>query len=98
MQRFAEVGRELADIGRVWPRIAELGRSLRGFAEVCKAALKLIGITDADLAKGYYCDPNTKSDLGIVARPGIVIRLSRYFDKQLGFVNGVLVMPYSPLD
>ncbi len=61
-----------------------------GSAEVCRAALSLLGIGDADLQKGGYCDPTTKSDLRILARPGIVIRLSRNFDKQRGFVNGAL--------
>ena len=61
-----------------------------GSAEVCRAALTLIGLTESDLLKGGYCDPTTKSDLRIVARPGIVIRLSRNFDKQRGFVNGAL--------
>ena len=48
------------------------------------------GITDQDLAGGYYCDPATKSDLSIVAKPGVVVRLSRNFDKQRGFVNGAV--------
>ena len=34
------------------------------------------------------CDPTTKSDLGVVAKKGILLRLSRNFDKQRGFVNG----------
>ena len=63
-----------------------------GASEVCKAALTLVGVTDNDLKDGYFCDPTTKSDLRIVARPGIVIRLSRNFDKQRGFVNGALAV------
>ena len=62
----------------------------RGAAEVCQAALALEGITDEDLAGGYCCDPATKSDLSIVAKPGVVVRLSRNFDKQRGFVNGAV--------
>ena len=63
-----------------------------GASEVCKAALNLLGVTEEDLASGYFCDPSTKSDLRIVARPGIVIRLSRNFEKQRGFVNGALAV------
>ena len=62
----------------------------RGASEVCQAALALEGITAQDLAGGYYCDPATKSDLSIVAKPGVVVRLSRNFDKQRGFVNGAV--------
>ena len=49
-----------------------------------------LGITEAELATGYLCDPNTKSELRILARPGLLIRLRRNFDKQRGFVNGAL--------
>ena len=49
-----------------------------------------LGITEAELATGYLCDPSTKSELRILARPGLLIRLSRNFDKQRGFVNGAL--------
>ena len=61
-----------------------------GASEVCEAVLRLIGITQADLDQGYYCDPTTKSNLRMVAKPGVIIRLSRNFDKQRGFVNGAL--------
>ena len=61
-----------------------------GASQVCLAALRLRGITDADLASGYLCDPTTKSELRILARSGLLIRLSRNFDKQRGFVNGAL--------
>jgi hypothetical protein len=61
-----------------------------GASEVCEAALSLAGVTAAELKAGMKCDPNTRSDLRIVAKPGIVIRLSRNFDKQRGFVNGAL--------
>ena len=62
----------------------------RGASEVCAAALRLAGITDKELGQGYFCDPATKSDLRIVAKPGVVVRLSRNFDKQRGFVNGAI--------
>ena len=64
----------------------------RGASEVSKAAISLLGLTEAHLEEGYSCDPQTKSDLNIVARPGITIRLSRNFDKHRGFVNGALAV------
>ena len=63
-----------------------------GAALVCAAALEGIGVSTEELAAGYLCDPTTKSDLRILARRGIVLRLSRNFDKQRGFVNGALVV------
>ena len=62
----------------------------KGAAEVCQAALRTHGISQKDLDDGYLCDPSTKSDLRILARPGIMIRLSRNVDKHRGFVNGAL--------
>ena len=62
----------------------------KGSAQVCLAALQNLGITEADLKNGYSCDPQTKSDLRILARPGIVLRLSRNHDKFRGFVNGAV--------
>ena len=61
-----------------------------GACNVCRAALLIKGITEADLATGYLCDPTTKSELRILARPGVLIRLSRNNDKQRGFVNAAL--------
>ena len=61
-----------------------------GSEEVCRAALRHQGITEAELARGFVCDPQTKSRLRILARPGITLRLSRNIDKQRGFVNGAL--------
>ena len=61
-----------------------------GAAEVCQAALGTMGIREAELADGYICDPSTKSQLRILARPGILIRLSRNLDKQRGFVTGAV--------
>ena len=60
----------------------------RGTSLVCEAALQILGIGPAELAKGYMCDPTQKSELRILARPGIMIRLTRNDDKQRGFVNG----------
>ena len=62
-----------------------------GASEVCEAALDSLGISKADLASGYAPDPNTKSPLRILARRGLLLRLSRNFDKQRGFVTGALV-------
>jgi hypothetical protein len=51
-----------------------------------------MGIGKAELEEGFLCDPSTKSRLRILARPGIVVRLSRNLDKQRGFVNGALAV------
>ena len=59
-----------------------------GAAEVCRAALRLKGIGEEDLATGYLSDPSSKSHLRVLARPGIKVRLTRNFDKTRGFVNG----------
>ena len=72
----------------------------RGASEVCEAALELSGISRVQLQSGYLCDPASKSDLRILARPGVVLRLTRNLDKRRGFVarlvgagNLVLVHP-----
>ena len=65
-----------------------LTRTNAGAAEVCRAALAVAGIGEEDLSGGYLCDPESKSPLRILARPGIKIRLTRNLDKQRGFVNG----------
>ena len=59
-----------------------------GAAEVCRAALRLRGITEEQLAAGYLVDPASKSDLGMLAIPGIKVRLTRNLDKTRGFLNG----------
>ena len=61
-----------------------------GSAEVCQAALTHLEITAEELAEGYACDPTSKSTLRIVARKGILLRLTRNLDKTRGFVNGAL--------
>ena len=68
-----------------------------GSEQVCRAALHLKGIKEADLADGFVCDPQTKSSLRILARPGIIVRLSRNLDKTRGFVNGALAEVVSSL-
>ena len=64
----------------------------KGASAVCEAALDCLGVSQEERAQGYLCDPATKSTLRIVAKPGILIRLSRNFDKQRGFVNGSLAV------
>ena len=64
----------------------------RGAAEVCEGALELAGITQSMREEGYFCDPTTKSNLRIVARPGVYVRLSRNLDKRRGFVNGAIAV------
>ena len=61
-----------------------------GASEVCEAALALKGVSAEALRTGYPCDPTSKSELNIVAKRGIVIRLTRNLDKQRGFVNGAI--------
>ena len=56
------------------------------------AALKVVGVPAAALADGCPCDHNSKSELRIVAQPGVVVRLTRNFDKQRGFVNGTVAV------
>ena len=63
----------------------------------CEAALRAQGITDKQLEKGYPCDPTSKSKLRIVAVKGILIRLTRNFDKQRGFVNGAIAKVFEDL-
>ena len=59
----------------------------RGAEDICKAALTNKGISAADTASGYDCDPTTKSTLGILAIVGLILRLSRNSDKSRGFVE-----------
>jgi hypothetical protein len=67
-----------------------------GASEVCRAALNNLGIQESELEDGYLCDTASKSELNILARPGIVVRLTRNLDKQRGFVNGATgVVQYS---
>ena len=68
-----------------------------GASDVCTAALSVLGISLSDVASGFLCDPSAKSDLRILARKGVIIRLSRNFDKMRGFVNGALAEIEEPL-
>ena len=88
LEEFVSRGMQLAvDKGQPFTWLTATNR---GASEVCAAALRLSGITDDELRQGYDCDPATKSDLRIVAKPGVVVRLSRNFDKMRGFVNGAI--------
>ena len=69
----------------------------KGASEVCEAALRAKGITDEQLEAGYPCDPTSKSKLRIIAKKGILIRLTRNLDKTRGFVNGALAFVFEPL-
>ena len=91
--RRREGGRSLGArlrVARLW--FSWLTCTNAGASEVCAAALKVVGVSTAALAGGYACDPNSKSELRIVAQPGVVIRLTRNFDKQRGFVNGAVAV------
>lgn len=69
----------------------------KGASAVCRAALACAGIQEDDLKEGYLCDPNSKSDLNILARAGLIVRLTRNQDKVRGFVNGALAVIVEPL-
>ena len=69
-----------------------------GASKVCEAALRVEGITEEELRKGYPGDPSSKSRLRIVAKEGILLRLTRNQDKRRGFVNGALAVVYEELD
>jgi ATP-dependent exoDNAse (exonuclease V) alpha subunit len=58
--------------------------------------LNNLGIQESELEDGFLCDTASKSELKILARPGIVVRLTRNLDKHRGFVNGATgVVEYS---
>ena len=61
-----------------------------GAFEVWVAALRELDVSQEELAKGYLCDPSSKSTLRIVAQPRVLVRLTRNEDKQRGFVNGAI--------
>ena len=69
-----------------------------GASDVCLAALQHKGVSAADLDDGYLCDPASKSVLRILVIPGLIIRLTRNFDKQRGFANGALAAICDSLD
>ena len=62
----------------------------RGSHEICEAALRVLEVSQEELAGGFKCDPTSKSTLPIVAKTGIMLRLTRNFDKTRGFVNGAV--------
>ena len=49
----------------------------RGASEICEAALEVLNVTADDQKAGHYCDATSKSTLPIVARPGLILRLTR---------------------
>ena len=54
------------------------------------ASLRAQGTTDEQLKTGNRCDPTSKSNLRIIAKKDILIRLTRNLDKARGFVNGAI--------
>ena len=70
----------------------------QGVSQVCKAALDLEGVTEEEVDSGYFCDPTSKSDLGIVFKKGIIYRLTRNMDRARGYVNGALAEGIESLD
>ena len=62
----------------------------KGSSDVCQAALLNMGIGPKELARGFLCDPASKSGLRILAIKGVMLRLTRNLDKARGFVNGAL--------
>ena len=70
----------------------------RGAAEICEAALDVLNVTADELKEGHYCDPTSKSTLPIVARRGLILRLTRNENKQRAFVNGALCVVDRCLD
>jgi len=64
----------------------------RGAGQVSSAALEVVGETKEELSAGYEPDPQAKADIRIVAKPGLMVRITRNRDKQRGFVNGAIGM------
>ena len=91
VRRGIEIGRE-HDCPFTWLTVTN-----KGAEEVCEAALSLEGVSEEELATGYHPDPASKSSLRIVAKKGLVIRLTRNLDKQRGFVNGATAVVYESL-
>ena len=69
----------------------------KGASEVCEAASEQAGISRVQLQSGHLCDPGLKSELRILARPGVVVRSCRNLDKRCGFVNGATAIVEEPL-
>ena len=53
---------------------------------------------EEELHQGYPCDPSSKSKLRIVAKKGVLLRLTRNQDKHRGFVNGALAEVFDELE
>ncbi|MDA8583182.1 hypothetical protein N9L68_03090 [bacterium] len=92
LDRFS-FGSPARTLGRM--TYAGLPRGSRGSAmttwqqgtSAIRAAPRVAGVGDYDLATRYFCYPASKSSLRILAQPGIKVRLTRNFDKARGFVN-----------
>ena len=64
-------------------------RELQGARAAIQRELQGAGleVTDGDSNNGFLCDPQSMSDLHIVTRPGLVLRLNRNHGNTRGFVN-----------
>ena len=62
------------------------------------SSLRAQGMTDEQLKTGYRCDPTSKSNLRIIAKKDILVRLTRNLDKARGFVNGAIATVFEDLD
>ena len=94
MQHYVKIWNEYASIVSIsssFP-VVFVSRSL-GLSSLSRGLPRSHALPcEADLSKGYACDPTNKSDTPIVAKPGLLVRLTRNFDKQRGFVNGALAV------
>ena len=69
-----------------------------GAQAVAQAALRYNGITQEELQAGFRADPASKCSIPILAKKGLVIRLTRNLDKTRGFVNGAVAEIVESLD
>eukprot|EP00959_Pyramimonas_sp_CCMP1952_P361237 7565383-Pyramimonas_sp.AAC.1 len=69
----------------------------KGSEEVSAAALRLAGVTPKELEAGFDPDPASRVQIKIVAKPGLLVRLTRTLDKVRGFVNGATAVIYESL-
>ena len=60
---------------------------LKGSEQVSEAALRLAGVSREEIDAGFASDPSSRVQIQIVAKKGLVIRLTRNLDKTRGFVN-----------
>ena len=79
LQEAVRFGLSLAErLGQIFTWLCVTNK---GADKVNRAALAILGMSKADLAKGYPGDPKVDS-AAIVARPGLCLRLTRNIDKE----------------